>query len=217
MLPFSLGSQWNLITRTILPVVYVPDLTAETGGQWGWSGLNMSLFFSPKASGGLIWGVGPVIVLPIASSPEQLGTGKWSAGPTAVALMTPANWVIGALWNQVWSFAGNSDRSDVSQMLIQPFINFNLPKGWYLVTAPIWTANWKAESGEQWLVPLGGGAGKIFAIGSQRFNSNVQVFFRSRTRTPIRIRSGSSGCSSRHCFRRARFPGMDVRGNRVYT
>ena len=78
----------------------------------------------------------------------------------------------------MWSFAGDDDRDDVNAMLIQPFVNCNLPDGWYLVSSPIITANWEAEdSDDTWLVPVGGGVGKIFRIGKQPMNGQFQVFY----------------------------------------
>ena len=86
-------------------------------------------------------------------------------------------WVFGALVNNLWSFAGEDDRADVNQMLIQPFVNYNLPGGAYLTTAPIMTANWEAESDNRWTVPLGIGAGKIFTIGKQPINSSLHFYY----------------------------------------
>jgi len=85
--------------------------------------------------------------------------------------------VVGALVNNVWSFAGNDDRNDVNFFLLQYFVNYNYPSGWYLTTSPIGTANWEADRGEKWTVPFGGGFGKVFSIGNQPVNANTQVFY----------------------------------------
>jgi hypothetical protein len=86
-------------------------------------------------------------------------------------------WVVGLLGNNLWSYAGNSDRKDMSQFLAQYFINYNLPDAWYLTSAPIITANWEAEGkGNKWTVPIGGGFGKVFRIGKFPFNANVGAF-----------------------------------------
>ncbi len=85
--------------------------------------------------------------------------------------------MIGSLIRQLWSFAGDGDRKDVSQLLIQPFVNYNMADGWYLVFAPIITANWKADSDDTWTVPAGGGFGKVFRIGNQPMNAQVQAFY----------------------------------------
>jgi hypothetical protein len=107
----------------------------------------------------------------------MLGTDQWSAGPSAVALTIRGPWVVGALANNLWSYAGEDDREGVNQFLLQYFINYNLPQGWYISSAPIVTANWKADSGNTWTVPFGGGVGKIFRIGKQPMNAQVQAFY----------------------------------------
>jgi hypothetical protein len=91
--------------------------------------------------------------------------------------------VFGALINQQWSFAGDSDRQNVSQMLIQPFVNYNLADGWYLVSAPIITANWEASSDNTWTVPVGGGFGKLWRVGKigLPINTQLQAFYNAET------------------------------------
>jgi hypothetical protein len=164
VIPFRLTEDWNLISRTIAPLIYQPELAPGVGDVFGLGDIQQSLFFSPAKPGKLIWGVGPILQFPTATD-DSLGQGKWGAGPTAVALTVHGPWVLGALVNNVWSFAGDSDRRDVNQMLIQPFVNYNLPDAWYVVTAPIITADWEAESDDRWTVPLGAGVGKIVRLG----------------------------------------------------
>jgi hypothetical protein len=110
-----------------------------------------------------------------------------------VALVTPGLWVVGALARQLWSFAGDDDRQDVSQMLIQPFVNYNLPEGWFLASATIITANWEADSDDRWLVPLGGGGGRVFKTGPQPVNATLQA----TTTSSIRSSARSGRCASR--------------------
>jgi hypothetical protein len=176
VIPVSLSPKVNLITRTILPVVSQPDLGAADGSTFGLGDLSFTAFLSPAQPGRLIWGIGPNLVIPTGTA-DALSTRKWSIGPSAVGLVTPGPWVVGVLISNVWSFAGDSERSDVNQMLIQYFINYNLPNGWYLSTSPILTADWKADDGEEWIVPFGGGFGKIFRIGTQPVNGSVQAFW----------------------------------------
>ena len=172
VVPFSLSPNLTLVTRTILPVLSQPT---ATGNQNGIGDLNPSFFFVPKGRGAWTFGFGPTLVLPTASD-SSLGRGKWSAGPAAVAVYSKGPWVAGALVNNIWSFAGDSDRSSVSAFLLQPFINYNLRQGWYLVTAPIVTANWRAASGDQWILPVGGGVGRLFRIGKQPINASLQAY-----------------------------------------
>ena len=171
--PLSLSPSLNLITRTIIPFISQP--IGESDSKFGLGDINFTAFFSPADPGKIIWGIGPTFFLPTASN-AVLGKEKWSVGPGLVLLTMPGKWVIGLLANNVWSFAGKEERADVNQMLLQYFINYNLPDGWYLSSGPIITANWKAASGQQWTVPLGGGFGKIFKIGSQPLNAQVQAF-----------------------------------------
>ena len=176
VIPFDLNQNWLVVSRTILPVIYQPPLTVESANRFGFGDLNPQFFFVPKNNSKWTCGVGPVFLLPTATS-NSLGTGKWGIGPTAVVVYTSALWVIGALANNIWSVAGDSDRANVSQFLLQPFINYNLADGWYLVTAPIITANWMADSGNQWTIPIGGGFGKLFKIGKQPVNASLQGFW----------------------------------------
>jgi len=176
VIPFQLSENWNLITRTIAPVIYQPELTPGYGSEFGLGDINTTLFLSPAKPGELIWGVGPAFSFPTASD-RVLGSNKWSAGPSAVALTIQGPWVVGALVNNLWSYAGDDDRQDVNQFLLQYFVNYNLPEGWYISAAPIITANWKADSGNTWTVPFGGGVGKILKIGNQPINAQVQAFY----------------------------------------
>ena len=184
VLPVTVGN-WNLVNRIILPIIDVPG--AVTGipenpspipgnGATGLGDINYSLFFSPVKTGKVIWGVGPSISFPSATD-DQLGTGKWSGGPTVVAL-TQLGWgSIGILGRHLWSFAGDDNRGDVNQSLIEPFVNYNLEKGWFLLTDIIITANWEAPSGQEWTVPLGGGAGRVFKLGNQPVNMRAEAYY----------------------------------------
>jgi hypothetical protein len=182
--PINAGD-WNVITRTIVPIIHIPDPTSgieqipnseRPGSATGLGDINFAAFLSPAQPGGLIWGIGPTLTVPSATD-DEIGSEKWSAGPTAVALMSPKPWLFGALVKNLWSFAGESDRDNVNQFLVQPFVNYNLDDGWYLVSSPIITANWEADSGDRWSVPVGGGFGKIFRIGKQPMNAQVQSFY----------------------------------------
>jgi len=179
VIPVHLGQKLLLITRTIIPITYQPDLTSTGGGSSGVGDLNPSFFFSPQLGGKLIWGIGPTFLLPTATQ-RAVGTGKWSLGPTGVALIQPGKWTFGLLASQIWSVAGPDNRSSVSTMTVQYFINYNLPDAWYLSTSPIMTFNWKASSSEEWVVPIGGGVGKIFKVGKQPMNGQVQGFYNFR-------------------------------------
>lgn len=181
--PIMLSPKVNLIARTIIPVLSQPSFApppvcaSPAGCPWttGLSDIQEQLFFAPKTKQGeLIWGVGPIFAFPTAS-PNTLGSGKWSAGPDAVALVMPGSWVLGALVTQLWSFAGLPNRPNVSSFLVQPFVNYNLKRGWAVSTAPIITANW-ASSQNTWTVPIGGGVSKTFKNDGQLMSLAVLYY-----------------------------------------
>jgi len=171
---FELNDDWNLITRTILPVVSQPGLVPDQDRQNGLGDTTFTSWFSPKDSGGWTWGVGPVLLLPTATK-DALGADKWGLGASAVVLTMPGKWVIGSLFSNVWSVAGSGGQ-DVNFFTWQYFINYNLADGWYLVTAPINTANWEAETDNRWTIPVGGGVGKIVRFGKLPVNLNAQLY-----------------------------------------
>lgn len=179
VIPIKLSHEWNLITRTIVPVINQPSLfpgpNRISGSAWGLGDINPSLFLSPAKPGAIIWGVGPTFTLPTATD-WRLGSGKFSLGPTAVALTMQGPWVIGALANNQWSVAGWGEK-DVNQLLIQPFVNYNLGDGWYLTTSPIMTSNWEARSSDHWTVPVGAGVGKLFKVGKLPINTSLQAYY----------------------------------------
>lgn len=184
VIPVTVGD-WNLVNRVIMPLIDTPgQVTGIPGipdpirgdGATGLGDINYSLFLSPVKVGKVIWGVGPSIAMPTATN-DQLGSGKWSAGPTAVGL-TQTDWgSVGILGRQLWSFAGDSDRRSVSQLLVEPFVNYNLDKGWFLLTDMVMTANWTADSGNRWTVPVGGGIGRVFKVGNQAINSRLEAYY----------------------------------------
>jgi hypothetical protein len=174
VIPLSIGKDWNLITRWITPVVFQPNTSTSHEGYYGLGDLNPSFFLSPKVSK-VIWGIGPTFILPTATNTANLGQGKWSVGPTVVVLVQPAKWTLGFLANNVWSVAGHQDRAAVNQLLFQYFVNYNMRKGWYITSQPTLTANWRADQ-DKWVLPFGGGLGRIMKVGQQPMNLNVQFY-----------------------------------------
>lgn len=176
VIPIGAG-EVNLINRTIVPLVWQPDGAHHSGGSFGLGDIQHTVFVSPANGGPVIWGVGPIIQLPTSTS-DRVGPGKFGLGPSAVVLAMPGAWVVGALINDVFSLAGDPDTPYVNQMLLQPFVNYNISTtGWYLVSSPIMTANWRVPSDQRWLVPVGGGFGKVFKVASQPLNVSVQGFY----------------------------------------
>jgi len=185
-------------TRPILPVISQPPFLSgpelhaaeqvfgpEIGEtEFGLGDLTPEFFFSPRKpiqlgpEASLVWGLGPAFQFPTATD-DELGTGKWSAGPGFVVFLSDRalHVTTGFLILNLWSFAGDEDRADVNAMTLQPFLNYNLPKGWYLTASPLITANWEAGEDNRWTVPIGGGIGRIFKIGHQAINANIAAYY----------------------------------------
>ena len=172
VLPFAGG---RLITRTIFPIVSIPDFGNESGSfSSGLGDIVFTAFYSPKSE--ITWGIGPVLEIP-TGGPDR-GTQKWSIGPSFVVLVQPGDWTFGALINNAWSIAGKEEREDVNHMLLNLFIVRQLGNGWYVNSAPIFTADWKADDGQQWIVPVGGGGGKLIMLGGKLpVNLQTQLYY----------------------------------------
>jgi hypothetical protein len=181
VIPLHVSDDWNVITRTILPIVTQPSFTGGSGTT-GLGDLTMTAFLSPARPGAVIWGVGPVASFPTATSPLLGSQSTWGLGPSVVVLSMPGPWVLGVLANNIWSVAGAS----LNQMLIQYFVNYNFEGGWYLTSAPIITADWNTAAGQKWVVPFGAGGGKIFRIGKLPFNGSVSAYYNTDPGEPSR-------------------------------
>ena len=173
VIPFSINENWNVISRTILPVIWQDDIAGASGHQFGIGDITQSFFFSPKqpGPGGLIWGVGPVFLIPTATD-ELLGSGKWGAGPTAVLLKQDGPWTYGILANHIWSFAGQSDRADVSSTFLQPFLSYTTKDAWTFTLNTESTYDWEAN---QWSVPINLQASKLLKFGRQPVSLSAGV------------------------------------------
>ncbi|MEE4661699.1 MAG: transporter [Halieaceae bacterium] len=163
VVPFDISDDWNLITRTILPITRQEDIFPGAGSEFGLGDANISLFFSPKrpGAGGLLWGVGPVFSLPTATD-AQLGSEKWAAGPGAVGLYLKDRWTVGMLANHVWSFAGEGDRQDVNNTFMQPFVAYTWPSAWTLSVQSETSYNWETED---WSVPVNVALARLVMFG----------------------------------------------------
>lgn len=178
VIPITLNEDWNIITRTILPINSWP--TAGENHVAGLGDTVFTAFLSPSKVGKFIWGVGPAALLPTATNPA-LGSGQWGIGPSLVGLYMGKHIVAGAVVSNIWSLGGWTD-TKVNLMTLQPFLNYNFSGGWYLTSSPILTANWAApSSGDVWTVPIGGGFGKIVHLGKLPVNVSVQAFYNIAT------------------------------------
>lgn len=165
VIPMSISEDWNLISRTIVPIVSQNDIFPGSGDQFGLGDTVQSLFLSPSAVGpsGIIWGAGPVFLLPTGTD-ELLSGEKWGAGPTAVVLKQANGFTFGALGNHIWSFAGDEDRSDISTTFVQPFVSYTTPDAWTFALNSEMTYNWKTE---EWTVPVNASISKLLVLGTQ--------------------------------------------------
>ncbi len=164
VIPFSISESWNVISRTILPIYSQDGVIPSEGSQFGFGPTTQSLFFSPKAptAQGLIWGVGPVALIPTAT--DGISTNQWGLGVTGVALKQQGPWTVGGLANHIWSVSGNSADGDISNTFLQPFVNYTTKKAtsFYLNTE----SNYDWEN-EQWSVPINLGVNQLLKFGEQ--------------------------------------------------
>ncbi|HEX4682559.1 MAG TPA: hypothetical protein VH277_07625 [Gemmatimonadaceae bacterium] len=181
VMPLPLDDKWLLVSRTIVPYTSIPlpDGTRRTGV----ADIQQQTYFTPKKPGMLVWGAGPIFSIPSATN-DAARTGQWALGPTAVALVSPGRWVIGALANNLWRVSGVDNGPPVNQLTVQPFVNFNIPSGWAIVTAPIIMSNWSSPEGERWTVPIGIGLSKVTAIGRQPVSLGMQYYHNVKHPTP---------------------------------
>jgi hypothetical protein len=170
VVPFSLNENWNVVTRTILPLVWQPSLQPAQTVPFGTGATTFSVFVSPKDPvNGWVWGVGPVVQVPTISN-KTLGSNVWGAGPTAVAVQVGGGaWVYGALVNGVFSLGGASGpggtRYDV--FTLNPFVNYNFGGGWFVGAAPVVTAAWPALENKAWTLPVGAQVGRLIKLGGK--------------------------------------------------
>ena len=162
VLPFDLNDDWLVVSRTILPVISQDDVFGNGRSQSGIGDVVQSFFFVPRASsGGLTWGVGPVLLLPTASD-DLLGQEKWGAGPTGVALKIDGPWTYGALANHLWSFAGDDDRLDVNATFVQPFLAYTTTTAYTFSLNSEATYDWEASD---WSIPFNALVSRVVLFG----------------------------------------------------
>jgi hypothetical protein len=177
VIPVSMNSEWNVITRTIVPVISQPAMLPGQDRTNGIGDTTFTAFLSPAVPKGLIWGAGPVLQLP--TDTQGLGNKNWGLGASFVVLKLEKGdpWVYGVLVNNVWSVTSDQRGGGYSNGLVQPFANYNFKEGFYATSAPDITVNWKASSGNEWTVPLGGGVGKIFHFGPLPVNTQLSAYY----------------------------------------
>lgn len=184
VVPISLNSDWNMISRTILPIIAQNDVTGPGTSQFGLGDVAQSLFFSPAAASasGIVWGAGPVVLMPTATD-QVLGGGKWGVGPTAVVLKIAGPITYGALANHIWSFAGKGSRGNISATFVQPFFAYTTKGATTFSINSETTYDW---NGESWLIPVNASVSQLVVIGKQpvSFGGGVKYWVESPTGGP---------------------------------
>lgn len=168
VIPIHLNEDWNLITRTILPLVWNPSFQPAQSVPFGLAPTAFSAFLSPsKAVNGWIWGAGTIVQWPTITS-STLGSNVWGAGPAAIVVRMKSPWVYGVLVNNVFSSGGTTGPGGTrySVMTINPFVNYNFRGGWFVATVPVITANWQS-GGEKWTLPIGAQFGRLIKLGGK--------------------------------------------------
>ena len=165
VIPITLNDDWNLISRTIVPVIWQNDVAGPSGSQFGIGDITQSFFLSPKepTAGGIVWGVGPVFLLPTATD-DLLRTGKLGLGPTAVVLKQDGPRTVGALANHIWSVAGDGSRPDISATFLQPFVSYTTSNAWTFTLNTESSYDWEAND---WAVPVNFQVSKLVKFGEQ--------------------------------------------------
>ena len=182
VIPMGLTENFNLINRAIIPVLYQdsgiinPTTGQDIGSQFGLGDIIYQGFVSPKAPGKFIWGIGPEIHFPTGT--DRFTADQWAAGPALVVLAMPGHWVLGGVLSNVWNIGnGYNDAEDVNKLTFQYFINYNMEGGWYINSGPVLTADWEADSGQQWTVPVGAGLGRVFKLGKRHINAKLGLYY----------------------------------------
>ena len=178
VIPVHLTPDWNLITRTVIPVVWTPDLSPVPTVPVGIAPTDFSAFLTPtKEIKGFTVGAGPIVQIPTITS-SDLGSNVWGGGPTAVVVWTGDKIVAGALANTIWSFDGTKGPggNSYNTSLFEPFFNYNFGQGWFAYTNPNIVADWQTR-GTKWTVPLGGGVGRVVHLGKLPIKLEAGLFY----------------------------------------
>jgi len=170
VIPVHITDDWNLITRTIIPVIWQDDIAGDSGTQFGLGDTTSSLWFSPAkpTASGITWGIGPQLYIP-TSTDSLLGVGEPGLGLTGIVLVQLGPWTVGGLANQLWSLGSD----DIDSLFVQPFLSYSTPTAWTYSLNSESTYDWNAE---EWSVPVNAKISKLVKIAEQR----LQLFAGAR-------------------------------------
>lgn len=162
VIPIALSKEWNLISRTIVPIIGQSDVVG-TSGQFGLGDTVQAFYFSPNRSEPFIWGLGPQVLIPTATN-EFLGSQKLGFGPTGVIIKQHGKWTVGALVGHLWSVAGKSTRANVSSTNIQPVLSYTTKTAWTFGLNTESTYDWSSKT---WSAPVHLTATKLVRFGKR--------------------------------------------------
>ena len=179
IIPIKLNDQWNILTRTIAPIIYEPRESPFYGPEFGLGNISPQILLTPAHQGTIIWGAGTQLWLPTATD-TTLGVNRFGGGPLAVALTIQGPLLVGAIASNIWAGGGRGSSATlqrINQMTVEPFFDYNFKGGWYVVSTPVITSDWTVRSNRRWTVPLGGGFGRVFRIGDHPWNFRFEAFY----------------------------------------
>lgn len=188
VIPIALTPEWNLISRTILPIIHQGNVTGPNTSQTGLGDTVQSFFLSPNKSEPFIWGVGPVALLPTATD-AALGAQKWGVGPTALVIKQKKGWTYGLLANHIWSVAGKANRAELNATFLQPILSYTTKQAWTYAINTESTYDWNSGS---WSIPINPSVSKLVRFGKQpmSFGGGLRCWVTTPT-------GGPEGCGLR--------------------
>lgn len=178
IVPAAVSTNFNIITRTVVPLIFNPSMTHEISAVAGLGDIQITPFLSPAPTGPWVWGIGPVIQLPTHSS-RTLGNDNLGLGPSAAVLRwEPGSpWVLGGIAYTAWSLGTSPSAASYSIGYLQPLLTYVFEDGLYVTSSPILKADWLAAAGRQILLPLGGGVGKILHLGKVPMSVELSAYY----------------------------------------
>jgi hypothetical protein len=175
-IPFPIAEEWLLVPRIVATLAdYEPEVSQASGGNTGLGDTVATLFLTPAHTGMVAWGAGPSLLIPTATD-TNTGAGKWGLGPSLAFILQPSWGSIATAVQNIWSLPGNARRASVNQLQIETSLSFDMPRGWYLLAAPTFSAEWTQSSGGRWLVPFGGGIGRTLEIAKKGVDWNIALY-----------------------------------------
>lgn len=167
--PISIGKT-NWIFRASLPVNTYP-VAPNWSTTTGIGDLNaFAAYLIDTGNPAVSFGIGPQLTVPTGKA--AVGSEKWSAGLANVLFdASSAKLQYGYLLTWQASFAGSDSRPNVNVGAFQPFAFYQLGKGLYLRSAPIWVYNFENST---YSMPLAIGIGQVIPTKQVVYNVFVE-------------------------------------------